>query len=497
MAKLDPSLFRLHRALECSICAKNQRTASRLRKIEVFFEVCICEPIVEMLASGSAHARPAFGFVACGATQAPIAAPASRVSSTAIFSWGYQLGVAADDADTTVHTTSMASSSAAPTRPMIPSPSRGHLAQTRHHARERLEAATLPSADLMARLRRTLATCAALPLITGVALFAVARADAADRPLPLTTVARVALPGTPVRFDYTSLDAAAGRLYIAHMDQDELLVFDTRTRRVLATIPAPGVHGVLAVPGSAASSRRRRTTTRRSRSTRAPITWSHTHRQALPGRPRLRLRRAPGLRLRRERRAGDGPERLRPARRDDRARRRGRQRAVRRSSRHVLVDVQTRDDIAVIDPRSNRIIGRVSLPGCDHRHGLLVDSPHRLAFVACDGNATLLTLDLRTMKITGRALVGGSPDVLAYDSSNRRICLSARAHRRRLPRRAERTRTRRSRRRRTVPSTRDHLSTPAPAVQRGTTAAPDHAVFLDRRAHSVAVPRAAEVQLDV
>ena len=91
----------------------------------------------------------------------------------------------------------------------------------------------------------------------------------------------------------------------------------------------------------------------------------------------------------------------------------------------MLVDVQTRDDIAVIDPRSNRIIGRVSLPGCDHPHGLLVDSPHRLAFVACDGNATLLTLDLRTMKITGRALVGGSPDVLAYDPSNRRLYVSA------------------------------------------------------------------------
>ena len=57
-------------------------------------------------------------------------------------------------------------------------------------------------------------------------------------------------------------------------------------------------------------------------------------------------------------------------------------------SGRILVDVQTRDDIAVIDPRSNRIVRRVALPGCDHPHGLLVDSPRRLAFVACDGNAT-------------------------------------------------------------------------------------------------------------
>jgi DNA-binding beta-propeller fold protein YncE len=32
------------------------------------------------------------------------------------------------------------------------------------------------------------------------------------------------------------------------MDADELLVFDVKKRRVLKRIPAPGVHGVLAVP---------------------------------------------------------------------------------------------------------------------------------------------------------------------------------------------------------------------------------------------------------
>jgi hypothetical protein len=65
-------------------------------------------------------------------------------------------------------------------------------------------------------------------------------------------------------------------------------------------------------------------------------------------------------------------------------------------SRRVLVDVQTLDQIAVIDPRTNRIVRRVQLGSCRNDHGLLVDSPHRLALIACDGNATLLTLDLRT-----------------------------------------------------------------------------------------------------
>ena len=51
-----------------------------------------------------------------------------------------------------------------------------------------------------------------------------------------------------MRFDYTSLDPATNRLYIAHMDASQLLVFDVRTRRMIKTIAAPGVHGVIAVP---------------------------------------------------------------------------------------------------------------------------------------------------------------------------------------------------------------------------------------------------------
>ena len=64
----------------------------------------------------------------------------------------------------------------------------------------------------------------------------------------------------------------------------------------------------------------------------------------------------------------------------------------------------------MIDPKTNRIIRRVPMPGCANDHGLYVDSARRLAFVACDENATLLTLDLRTMTITGHASVGDSPE---------------------------------------------------------------------------------------
>jgi DNA-binding beta-propeller fold protein YncE len=91
---------------------------------------------------------------------------------------------------------------------------------------------------------------------------------------------------------------------------------------------------------------------------------------------------------------------------------------------HVLADVQTRNEIAVIDPRSNRVVRWISVPGCSNDHGLLVDA-RRLAFVACDGNAKLLTLNLRTMRFTGTFDVGSSPDVLPVDAAKRRLYVSA------------------------------------------------------------------------
>ena len=52
-----------------------------------------------------------------------------------------------------------------------------------------------------------------------------------------------------MRFDYQSLDTTTGRLYIAHMNADPLVVFDTSSRKVVANLDGfARVHGVWAVP---------------------------------------------------------------------------------------------------------------------------------------------------------------------------------------------------------------------------------------------------------
>jgi DNA-binding beta-propeller fold protein YncE len=259
-----------------------------------------------------------------------------------------------------------------------------------------------------------------------VALGASTGVGRSDGRLPLQRVAGFTLPGAAVRFDYASLDQSRNTLWIAHMDASQLIAFDVRRHRIVRTIPAPGVHGVIAVP-----------TLRR-------VFASATDAQqvlTIDSKTGSVLAQAP---------AGSYPDGLvyDPVERhvfisdesggvetviDARGRRiatvqlGGAAGNVQYDSvsRRVFADVQSRNEIAVIDPRRNKVVRRIPLSGCQSDHGLMIDSPRRLAFVACDENAKLLTLDLRTMRVTQTASVGDSPDVLAFDTSLRRLYVAA------------------------------------------------------------------------
>src|SRR6478752_2353314 len=74
-------------------------------------------------------------------------------------------------------------------------------------------------------------------------------AACADAQLPLKTVADVPLSGNATRLDYQSFDPTTGRLYIAHLGDDMLTIFDTRSQKVIGDVrDLKHVHGVLAVP---------------------------------------------------------------------------------------------------------------------------------------------------------------------------------------------------------------------------------------------------------
>jgi DNA-binding beta-propeller fold protein YncE len=242
----------------------------------------------------------------------------------------------------------------------------------------------------------------------------------------LKPVATISLPGPINRFDYMGLDLGSNRLYIAHMDAGELLFFDLGRRRVIRTIAVPGVHGVIAVPK-----------------------LHHLYATATDAHQLFTIDSRTGKVIARAS-AGSYPDGLAYDSRDRKvfvsdevggidvvfnaAGRRiatvdlgGSAGNTQYDAKNglVLVAVQTRNDIVVINPVSTRIVRRVPLAGCDHPHGLYIDSPRRVAFIACDGNATLLTLDLKTMKLIGRASVGSSPDVLAFDAASRWLYVAA------------------------------------------------------------------------
>jgi DNA-binding beta-propeller fold protein YncE len=73
--------------------------------------------------------------------------------------------------------------------------------------------------------------------------------NAQNSTMPLVKVTDIPMPGPAVRFDYQNLDAESSRLYISHMNADQLVVFDTATRKVVANLDDfKRVHGVIAVP---------------------------------------------------------------------------------------------------------------------------------------------------------------------------------------------------------------------------------------------------------
>lgn len=246
---------------------------------------------------------------------------------------------------------------------------------------------------------------------------------------PLRLVADVPLPGRAVRFDYQAVDTAAGRLYVAHMNAGTLVVFDTRARRVVADLPGfPSVHGVWAVPQLgrvyAAVTGRKQVAVVDARTLQVlarlgPIDYPDGIAYE-PGTRRVYV----------SDESAAGRELVIDAASD---------RVVGAvalggeagntiydpGSRCIWVAVQTRDQVVAIDPRTDGIVGRYALRGAHHPHGLALDPDDDLMFVANEGSATLLVVDLRTMEVVSTQPVGDDPDVLAFDPGPGRLYVAS------------------------------------------------------------------------
>jgi DNA-binding beta-propeller fold protein YncE len=245
---------------------------------------------------------------------------------------------------------------------------------------------------------------------------------------PLQKVADIPMPGPAVRFDYQSLDQAQGRLYLSHMNANQLVVFDVRKREVVANLDGfPSVHGVWAVPelgrvyASATGEHKVAVVDLKTLQTIArvgPVKYPDGIAYA-PGPKRVFVSDEHGdadavidtatnsLIVTIPLGGGAGNTVYDPG------------------SGHILVAVHGRNELVAIDPDAAKIIGRYPLDGVKNPHGIALDVAGRLAFVAGEENAKLAVVDLTTMKVQATYSVGEDPDVLAFDPGLKLLYVSA------------------------------------------------------------------------
>jgi DNA-binding beta-propeller fold protein YncE len=269
-----------------------------------------------------------------------------------------------------------------------------------------------------------LAILTALTLLSYVA--ALSKGSSAKS--PLRTVADIPLPGPAVRFDYQSLDSISGRLYIAHMNADQLVVFDIVARKVVANLDGfARVHGVLAVPeinrvfGSVTGKHKVAAVDMKTLQTLAkvgPINYPDGLAYS-PGPKRVFVSDEHG-----NTDAVIDAETNSLIKKIDLGGGAGNT-AFDSGSGHILVAVHGKNEIVVIDPLKLEIIGRYPLPGIKEPHGISLDVENRLAFVAGEGNHMLALLDLSNMKVLGTYPVGDDPDVLSFDPALKQLYVSA------------------------------------------------------------------------
>ncbi len=244
----------------------------------------------------------------------------------------------------------------------------------------------------------------------------------------LRQVVDIPLEGGATRFDYQSIDPLHGLLFIAHLGAGQVVVFDLRQQKVIATIPdIASVHGLVAVPDT----------------DRVYAAATGTHEVAVIDAQTFRVvARAEG---------GEYPDGLAydaadqkvfvsdesgggviviDARTDQRINRIDLGGEVGNTQydavgQQIVAAAQGRNQLALIDPQREQVMTYIDLPGCDGPHGFYVDSSSRTAYVSCEGNAQLVVVDLTARRVVGQASVGDVPDVLAFDAELQRLYVAA------------------------------------------------------------------------
>lgn len=243
------------------------------------------------------------------------------------------------------------------------------------------------------------------------------------------TVRDIRLPGDTSRWDYQAYDPASRRLYISHLGASQIVVFDTAQQRVAGIVTGiADVHGLALAPDLG---RLFASATGQNRLVAIDLSTLKVVGSAPTGSYPDGVTYAPALGAvfvsneqgsgitafdaRSSQRLGDvelggdiGNSQYDGAR------------------KLVYVAVGSANELAVVDPAQRTIVDRYPLEGCTGAHGVQIDAAarHRV-FVACEGNARMVAVDLVAGRVTQTFDVGQTPDVLTEDEAGHRLYVAA------------------------------------------------------------------------
>jgi DNA-binding beta-propeller fold protein YncE len=91
------------------------------------------------------------------------------------------------------------------------------------------------------------------------------------------------------------------------------------------------------------------------------------------------------------------------------------------AARKVYVNLRRTNEIAEIDPATDTVSARFPVEGCEHNHGMAIDSAQHRAFLLCGGNRTFTVVALDSRRAIAHFPLPAGADVVKFDPGLGRI----------------------------------------------------------------------------
>jgi len=225
------------------------------------------------------------------------------------------------------------------------------------------------------------------------------------------------------RFDYLTIDGEDHYLLSAHLGPGILYVVDMRTNKLVKAIPElPGITGLEYIPGMhkvytsnwgeekiGVVDLRTMSVTKRLPTESKPngIAYAEPFRKAYVANTVGKAVNFINV---------DNDEIVKVLRFDSETGTPGYDAAAKR----IYVTLRSTNEVAEIDPSTDRVLGRYPVEGCTFDHGMAVDSEHHRAFLLCGGTHNLTVFALDSHKAIAHFPIPAGADVVKFDAGNGR-----------------------------------------------------------------------------